>query len=125
MFGMQLPAFMLKQFYQVGSLENLPGAFQFALVNPLMPATIVEIMEVSAGGMTYELAEIQFSQDGEVREAAAVCVETPVDFRKGAQVTVMVKGYNLNPGSHPIKVKVRTEEFGPLKVEVEDAVRHS
>ena len=122
MFGMQLPAFMLKQFYRAGSLQNVAEAFEFTLTNPVMPATIVEILEVSVGGKGYDLSGIVFAQDAVLREATAVSSAMPVDFKKGALVTVMVQGQNLAPGSHALVVKVKTEEFGPLKVEVQDAI---
>ena len=122
MFGMQLPAFMLKQFYRAGSLQNVAEAFEFTLTNPVMPATIVEILEVSVGGKDYDLSGIVFAQDGLVRDAAAVSSEAPVAFKKGGFVTVTVKGENLPPGNHALVVKVKTEEFGPLKVDVQDAI---
>jgi hypothetical protein len=122
MFGMQVPAFMLKQFYQVGSLTCEENGVRFALTNPLMPATIVEILEVSLSGLPHSLEGIAFEQDGLRREALSVSAEAPVEFKKGAVVMVTVDGVSLESGMHAVVVKVRTEEFGPIKVEVEDRI---
>lgn len=122
MFGMQIPAFMLKQFYRKGSLRNVPGAVEFALTNPVMPATIVEIHEVSVGGNPCALSRIRFAQDGPERAATAVSPDEPLAFSKGAVVAVTVEGENLASGTHALVVKVSTEEFGMLKVEVQDEV---
>jgi hypothetical protein len=122
MFGMQIPAFMLKQFYQAGSLANAEQGFQFALTNPMVPATIVEILEVSVGGTPYALESLTFAQDGITREALSVSEAMPVTFKKGAVVAVTARGQILAPGTHALTVKVRTDEFGPLKVEVEDHI---
>lgn len=120
MFGMQVPAFMLKQFYQAGSLKSVGNALEFALINPLMPATIVEILEVSVSGIRHDLGDIAFAQRGVQRAALSVAPDAPVAFRKGETVTVTVEGVRLTPGTHPILVKVKTDEFGPITVEVED-----
>ncbi len=122
MFGMQIPAFMLTQFYQAGSLSNAEHAFQFGLTNPVMPATIVEILEVSVDGTSYALEAITFAQEGVTREALSVSEAAPVTFKKGEVVAVTVRGQILAPGTHALTVKVRTDEFGPLKIEVEDRV---
>ena len=122
MFGMQIPAFMLKQFYQGGSLKSEGNAVRFALTNPLMPATIVEILEVSVAGHTHALDGVAFEQDGIRREALSVSEQAPVEFKKGAIVTVTIDGASIETGMHAVVVKVRTDEFGPLKVEVEDRI---
>lgn len=123
MFGMQLPGFMLKQMYQKGSLENLAGGFRFAVQNPLMRATIVEVKEVSVGGVTCDLSSVEFAQAGFVRAGASVSESEPVEFDKGDVVAIQVTGTPLDPGEHAIVLKVKTEEFGTLKIEVADAVR--
>lgn len=122
MFGMQLPAFMLKQFYRTGSLRNVAESFEFALVNPVMPATIVEIHDVSVGGRPMPLSGIVFAQDGQTRAATAVSPDAPIAFGKGAVVTVTVPGENLAAGTHGLLVKVTTAEFGSLTVDVQDMV---
>jgi hypothetical protein len=122
MFGMQVPAFMLKQFYQAGSLRNAEHGLQFALTNPLMPATIVEILEVAIAGKVHDLTSIAFSQDGAQREAPSVSHEAPVAFKKGAVVTVTILGESLEPGTHAVSFKVKTGEFGSLQVDVEDTI---
>lgn len=122
MFGMQVPAFMLKQFYQAGSLKNAQSGLQFGLTNPLMPATIVEILEVAIAGHAHDLGRVAFAQDGIERGALSVSQTAPVDFRKGALVTVMITGASLEPGRHGVRFQVRTLEFGSLSVEVEDTL---
>lgn len=122
MFGMQIPSFMLKQMYRQGSLANQAGCFEFEVHNPVMPATIVTVKELTVGGMTYGLEEVEFTQGGVTRPGTAVSEDQPVDFSKGDVVSIRVKGYNLNPGEHTILLQVHTEEFGTLKIEVQDSV---
>lgn len=125
MFGMQVPAFMLKQFYQTGSLTCEEQGVSFALTNPLMPATIVEILEVSVAAQPHGLDGITFEQEGLRREALSVSADAPVSFKKGAVVTVRIEGVTLPAGMHAIGVTVRTEEFGTIKVDVQDQIMGS
>lgn len=122
MFGMQIPGFMLKQMYRQGSLANHQGGFAFAVHNPLMDATIVTVKELTVGGMTYGLEEVEFTKGEITLPGTTVSEDQPVDFFKGDIVAIRVNGYNLNPGEHTIILKVHTEEFGTLKIEVQDSV---
>jgi len=122
MFGMQIPGFMLKQMYRKGSLENLEAAFQFEVHNHLMPAMIVAVREVTVAGMTYELADVEFSDGANTRGAASVSEDSPVDFGKGTTIQVRVNGYRVNPGAHQPRLKVKTEEFGSIAIEVSDTL---
>lgn len=122
MFGMQIPSFMLKQMYKAGSLNNQKDCFEFMVHNPVMDATIVTVKELTVGGMTYGLEEVEFTKGEVTLPGTTVSEDQPVDFGKGDVVAIRVKGYNLNPGEHTIILKVHTEEFGSIKIEVQDSV---
>lgn len=122
MFGMQIPSFMLKQMYQQGSLCNQAGCFEFVVHNQVVAATIVTVQELTVAGKTYGLEEIEFTKDGVTLPGTSVSNEQPVDFGKGDLVSIRVKGHRLNPGEHRLRLKVHTEEFGTLQIEVQDSV---
>lgn len=122
MFGMQIPGFMLKQMYRQGSLCNQEGCFEFGVHNPFMDATIVTVKELSVGGMTYGLEELEFTQGDLTLPGTTVSEQSPVAFSKGDVVAIRVNGYRLHPGEHTIVLKVHTEEFGTIKIEVQDTV---
>lgn len=123
MFGMSLPAFVLRQLYRKGSLESSASAFGFELCNPLMDATVVGVKEVKVGDTVFPLTEVTFDKHGDVRSAAEVSPDQPVDFPKGSRVKVTVKGYRLDAGTYPLRFVIDTEEFGRLKIEADDELR--
>lgn len=122
MFGMQIPGFMLKQMYRQGSLCNNQDCFEFGVHNPFMDATIVTVKELSVGGKTYGLEELEFTQGGVTQPGSAVSEDTPVAFSKGDAVAIRVKGHHLAPGEHTLTLEVHTEEFGTIRIEVQDSV---
>ncbi|HEY9855473.1 MAG TPA: hypothetical protein V6D05_07040 [Stenomitos sp.] len=123
MFGMQIPSFMLKQMYKAGSLKNQTDCFEFTVCNPVMDATIVTVKELTVGGTTYRLEEVEFTQAEVTLPGTTVSEEQPVDFGKGDEVAIRVKGTTLNPGEHSILLHVHTVEFGSIRIEVQDTVR--
>jgi hypothetical protein len=117
---MQIPAFLLKQMYREGSLANHPEGFSFAVHNHMMSATIVAVEAIAVGGRVFPLEDITFSAEEEVRCGHAITEESPVPFAKGVTVRVVVKAPPLAPGEHRLTFKVRTEEFGPIHLDVND-----
>lgn len=122
MFGLPIPSFMLQHMYRSGSLRNQEGGFEFAVHNPFMDATIVTVQELAVGGTTFGLSEVEFTQDGVTLPGTTVSAEDPVAFRKGDVVAIRVRGYRLEAGEHAVRLEVRTEEFGTLRIEVRDSI---
>lgn len=119
---MFLPPFMLKQLYRAGSLQNQDGGFRFEMTNPLMPGTINRVVRVAVDGTDQPLEGVTFSLGDSCKPAAEVSDENPVNFPRGAAVVIQVPGEPLPAGSHRLVVQVKTDEFGDLKVDVQDSI---
>lgn len=117
---MQIPAFILKQMYREGSLENHAEGFRFAVHNHMMSATIVAIDEIAVGGKAVAIEALTFSAGDETRAGLAISEASPVPFAKGVTVQVSVRGDALPAGAHHLTFKVRTGEFGPIHLDVTD-----
>lgn len=119
---MQIPTFILKQMYCEGSLENHAEGFRFAVHNHMMSATIVAIEEIAVGGKACAREAITFSAGNEARAGQEISEMTPVPFSKGVTVQVSVRGNALPSGEHQLTFKVRTDEFGPIHLDVTDTL---
>lgn len=123
MFGFSLPPFMLKQLYRASSLRNRADGYEFVLQNPLMDATIIGVRELTVNEQPISLEIATFTQGDAPRTGASVDESSPVSFSKGQEVMVFVPGQPLVVGEYALKVRVKTEEFGTIVINVSDQVR--
>lgn len=121
---MKLPAFMLKQLYRTNSLEAIAGGFRFTLQNPLMPVTITALEAVWVDEVLVETSVLAAELIEPSGERRTLSPSEPVAFVRGAATVITVRA-PLGPGPHALKVRVATEEFGPLAIHGEDVLAGS
>ena len=102
---MKIPSLILRQLYNFGSLENVPGGVRFALKNRLSDATLTGVtglqidgLELALDGVTLELG------DGETVAATAVSEENPIPFPLRKTVHVQAEDGSLSMGKHKIAI---------------------
>lgn len=120
---MFIPSMILKQLYTFGSLENVPGGVRFSLKNRLSDAKVTELISVKINGETVPAGAMRLALD-EDRELAPgdITADQPVDFPLRQTLDILADRDPLPAGKHKIEIQFRTEPFGKLKLEVEDAI---
>jgi len=120
----KIPSLVLKQIYNLGSLENTAGRVQFALKNRLSDAILTGIsyIRVDSEEIPIDAVEIELS-DGQRLDATAVSADSPVAFPLARQVIVSWKGAELALGSHRLEMSFKTTPFGTLSFKVKDSIR--
>lgn len=112
-----LPSFLLRKLYRRGSLHSsAQGRFAFVLHNPLGTATLLSPPHIVVNGVYHQPSEIE--ADGV--DLAAISMQQPFRFEKGAAVELRLKGHLLR-GANRIHVSVLTQEFGEVEFLVEDS----
>jgi len=120
---MKIPSLILRQLYNFGSLENVPGGVRFALKNRLSDATLTGVsglkidgLELALDGVTLELG------DGETVAATAVSEQNPIPFPLRKIVHVQAADGSLSMGKHKIAIGFSTQPFGQLDLKVDDSI---
>lgn len=119
---------LLKLLYTRGSLHNLPDGrgVAFSIKNRLDTVRLTGVERVQIGEAVVEADRIRLDLgNGEQRPAASLgaadgqSLELPVGRALGF---VLEGAAPLPQGIHPVQVWFSTDAFGPLHVEVEDAI---
>jgi|SRR5579859_563764 len=126
-----IPAAMLKQLYQRGSLRNTEGntegniesGWQFTMRNHLAAAQLVGIGLI-CDGAAIPAAAISVAPSGAeaATAAGAITAEAPLRFAVGVDTVVRVAGPHLNPGPHTLSIQAHTREIGTVTIPVQDTV---
>ncbi|MFB6489943.1 MAG: hydroxymethylglutaryl-CoA reductase [Thermoproteus sp. AZ2] len=116
-----IPAAVLRQLYVQGSLRNTPEGAEFKLRNMLAPATIVD-MQIAVDGAAVPRENIYVSTSTG-RYQAEQLAQQGYKFTVRDEVTLLLRGLTLAPGSHKIEIKARTREWGELAFDVTDVLR--
>jgi hydroxymethylglutaryl-CoA reductase (NADPH) len=118
-----IPAALLKQIYQRGSLHNTATGWAFTMRNHLAPAQLVG-MGLICDGVEVPPAAIQVVPPGwsEPLAATAITAEVPLLFTVGANTLVEVAGPPLSPGAHSLAIQAVTREIGTVTIPVQDTV---
>ncbi len=120
---MEIPGFLLKKLYTVGSLRNNDGETQFALKNRLTDAELVAVRGVMIDGRPISLDDLRLNLDGGgTLRACELDATHPVPFPVRSNVIVRASSAPLSEGKHRIEISIATRPFGELKFAVEDAV---
>ncbi|MEM6456179.1 MAG: hydroxymethylglutaryl-CoA reductase [Acidobacteriota bacterium] len=120
---MKIPALVLKQLYNFGSLENVRGGAQFTIKNRLMDATIQGIHHIHIDGEAIPAEKLTLTlSDGESHKATAVSDSHTIDFPLRQIVTIKAGGVKLDDGKHEIAISVKTDPHGDLTFKVKDAI---
>jgi hydroxymethylglutaryl-CoA reductase (NADPH) len=123
---MKVPALILKQIYNFGSLENVRGGVRFSVKNRLSDATVTRIggvridgHEVAPEGLTLEVEE-----DGKIQsfKAAQITPDKALPFPLRRTLVVQAPNGALEKGRHEIEIAFETRPFGSLTLKVMDAI---
>ena len=120
---MKVPAHILRQLYTFGTLENDGSCVRFELKNRLVPAKIEAVLGLRLNDRPCGLDRVQLTlPDGSQRIAAELGDGEPLDLPVRAVVEVLVQGAHLDEGRHRVALQLRTDTFGELEIEIEDAL---
>ncbi len=120
---MKVPAHILRQLYTFGTLENQGSCVRFELKNRLVPAKIEAVLGLRLNGRPCALDRVQVTlPDGAQHIASQVAEQRPLDLPVRAIVEIVVQGVHLDEGRHQIALQLRTDTFGELSIEIEDAL---
>ncbi len=118
-----IPGFLLKRLYVRGSLRNTTAGCALDLRNVVDSGTVTCFLELQIDGRSYGPDRLRLLLEGEApMEAAAVTPEAPICLPAGVDVTLLLPGVTLEPGSHRLRLRFVTSEVGELAFGVEDRV---
>ncbi|NHV99185.1 MAG: hypothetical protein HA496_05970 [Thaumarchaeota archaeon] len=123
-----IPAFMLRQLYEKGSLKNVVDekgnvlGFSFSLLNRLGSGTIEGGFRLTVDGEEIPLEKITIEK-GDVVVKAEEFAKTPTLFTVGDRIKFTVeKPGGLQPGLHKIVVSTTTMEYGKIEFDFSDNI---
>lgn len=119
-----VPNTSLGKLYNRTSLRNEDGRVRFSVKNRLSPAVLLEIPHVSINGQLVPHERISVSV--EAREAlplSHINPQNPLDFPLGLLMNFCLDINPLDEGRHDLGVIFNLTPFGPLNLEVQDALK--
>jgi hydroxymethylglutaryl-CoA reductase (NADPH) len=120
---MQVPSFMLKKLYKKGSLRNGSEGLEFTLENSLSTVALTKLERVMVDGEAHEATQVEVVTDGNVQPATSFSPEAPMNFARGANMTVRIKGFQADASkSHAVVLEATARGMGLLKVEIGDLI---
>ncbi len=121
---MRIPSRLLAKLYVKGSLCNRKRGFVFTIKNVLAPGTATSFLGLVVDGAEYPLEQVSVVMNGPGRiEATDISSLAPLSLDLGRQVSVMVRGQRLAPGSHEIVIRFRTKEVGEVRLPIRDSIK--
>jgi hydroxymethylglutaryl-CoA reductase (NADPH) len=118
-----IPPFVLKKLYAKGSLRAEGDGFALDLKNTIAPGTIQGLKKIELDGEPVPLEQAAVVQhDDQIRPAADISTEAPLQFPLGATFTLQVARAVLEPGDHELSIHVVVQDVGPLEIPVADKV---
>src|SRR4029079_1795992 len=92
---LKVPGLILKQMYNFGSLENVPGGVRFSVKNRLSDATLTRLTSIRIDGKDIALADLtmEFSEGEKqhVLKGADVSEKKPLPFPLARTVAIQAK----------------------------------
>lgn len=123
-----IPAFMLRQLYEKGSLKNIVDengnkvGFSFSLFNRLGSGTIEGGFKLTVDGEELPLEKITIEKGG-VTIKANEFAKTSTLFTVGDRIKFTIeKPGGLQSGVHKIVVSTMTMEYGKIEFDFSDTV---
>jgi hypothetical protein len=117
-----IPAAMLKQLYQRGSLRNTGAGWQFTMRNHLASASL-HGLAITLDGAAIPAHLVRVAQgEAPPTPAAGISAEAPLWFAVGVDTVVQVGGAPLAPGPHALSIRADTREIGPVTIAAQDTV---
>ncbi len=121
--ALKIPSLILKQLYNLGSLENTGEGVAFVLKNRLSDAILTGIDRIRIDKKEIPLSELVLVDGEQQIDPASVSPENPVPFPLAKTVQLLWKGAELEKGKHVIEISFRSTPFGTLSFSVKDAIR--
>lgn len=123
---MKVPAPILRQLYDFGSLQFSGESVRFSLKNRLSDATVTKLSRVKIGDADLPLDCVSITlPNGQVRKATEVSPSNSLPFPVQQRIEVKATGHRLTEGKHAISLAFDTAPFGELAFVVEDAAKKS
>lgn len=123
-----IPAFMLRQLYEKGSLKNVVDekgnkvGFSFSLFNRLGSGTIEGGFKLIVDGEELPADNILVEKGG-VKMKGGEFAKTPTPFNVGDRIKFTIeKPGGLQPGIHKIVISTMTMEYGKIEFDFSDTV---
>ncbi len=122
---LNVPGFLVKQFYVSGSLRNTESGFALQARNALGDGTVIGVRRLAVDGTEIppEALTAVRQSDSAVFRASDVSQQHPIQVRQGDKVTLEVRGWRLRPGEHRLEVELVELNLGLLRLSVKDRLR--
>ena len=118
-----IPSLLLKQLYTFNSLKNIGNGIVFSLKNRLSDAKVTSVQSIKIDGQDMPLNHITFDLgNDQFLTPEQITPETPIDFPLRKILTERATSAPLSLGKHSLEIRVTTEPFGVLKLDVDDAI---
>lgn len=121
---MQVPAFLARQFYVVGSLRNTADGFSLDAQNPIGDGNLVGVGRIAVDGEVVQLDRVSAQREADAIPLRASDVDRfhPIRVSRGDRVTLSVAGPALGPGEHRLEVELLERDLGALRFTITDLV---
>ena len=119
---MRVPDFLARQFYVSGSLRNRPDGFELQATNGMGDGVLVGIGPIEIDGYGIDPRQLSALRSGGTEEISAARLDraNPIQVRRGDRVTIIVRGPQLPPGKHELRVRLVEQNIGPLEFKISD-----
>jgi hydroxymethylglutaryl-CoA reductase (NADPH) len=119
---MDVPGFLVRQFYVKGSLRNTDRGFELQARNPMGDGALVGVGRLAIDGKPIPADLVWALREGDASplQASDVNRQRPIRVRKGDRVTLQVEGSRLEPGEHRLEVELDELNMGRLRFSVRD-----
>ncbi len=123
--SLNVPGFLVKQFYVSGSLRNTDSGFALQARNALGDGTLIGVRRLAVDGseIPAEALTAVRQSDSAVFRASDVSQQHPIRVHQGDRVTLEVRGWRLRPGEHRLEVELVELNLGLLRLSVKDRLR--
>lgn len=119
---MDVPGFLVRQFYVKGSLRNSAGGFELQARNPVGEGALVGVGRLAIDGQVISPESVRALREGDDApiQASEVSLQRPIRVRQGDRVTLLVEGPRLERGEHRLEVELDELNLGRLRFSVRD-----
>lgn len=116
----RVPGLLVNKVYQSGSLRHTEDGFTFALLNPAMPVSLQQVIELRVDGQVIETGQVEFVSGGVARRASTITPQATMEIPSAAPFTVVVRGHPLAPGAHEMEVTMQLLGLGEISARLRD-----
>jgi hypothetical protein len=120
-----VPGFLVRQFYVSGSLRNTESGFTLQARNPMGDGTLIGVGQLKVDSVVVPASAVTAVRESDSREyrASDVSRERPIEVRQGDRVTLNVTGPRLAPGNHRLEVELTEQSLGTLRLSIMERLR--